>query len=210
MCSYFIVENSKPTEGSGRHLLSASLRPENTYSAYIISCNPHKNFIPNIIELNLLELELGFRLPNPRCSGDLVPTSYYKSQVGEKPLPHSFHLSWILKLTDHLYLVPKVAFRSNSNGHLVSLPITTKASCCRSTAAFSLMSINTLCISSSSAFAKQVACSSQEGANISPKGSTNLTPLSSLKEKQYAICAYSWGWVEDVNSNCFSSYKRPW
>lgn len=82
MCSYSIVENSKPTEGSGRHLLSASLRPENTYSAYIISCNPHKNFIPNIIELNLLELELGFRLPNPCCSGDLVPTSYYKSQVG--------------------------------------------------------------------------------------------------------------------------------
>lgn len=67
----------------------------------------------------------------------------------------------------------------DSDHHLVSLPITTKAGCCRSTASFSTMAVSTWGISCSSALARQVACSSQEGANISPIGSINFTPLSS-------------------------------
>lgn len=93
MCSYSIVENSKPTKGSGRHLLSASLMPGIHILHTLFHVILTKTLSPTFIELNLIVLELGFRLPNPRCSDDLVPTSYYKGQVGEKPLLHSFHMS---------------------------------------------------------------------------------------------------------------------
>lgn len=74
----------------------------------------------------------------------------------------------------------KISFHPGSDGHLVISTNHHEGILVQIHGCLSLMSTNTLgkC-SSSAAFAKQVACSSQDAANISPKGSTNFTPLSS-------------------------------
>lgn len=97
MCSYSIVENSKPSKGSGRHLLSASLMSENTYSAYIMSCNPHKNFITNIYRVKSYSVRVGVQTPKSklqwwlsshillqRPSRGEASTSFFPSVMGTK------------------------------------------------------------------------------------------------------------------------------